>query len=74
MIEMELANIPMINFTADNRILTTIPVILESIPYFALASGFSVFLSFINSFINKFVIFTHIPFLRHKFGWKQLKI
>ena len=58
MIEMELANIPMTNFTADSRILTTIPVILESIPYLALVSGFSTFLSFINNFINKFVMFS----------------
>ena len=58
MMEMELANIPMINLTADNKILTTIPVTLDNIPYFALVPGFSVFLSFINNLINKFVMFS----------------
>lgn len=51
-IEIEFAIIPITSFTIESKILTTIPVALESIPYFPLVFKLPTSLSFMNNFIN----------------------
>ena len=59
-IEIEFAIIPITSFTIESKILTTIPVALESIPYFPLVFKLPTSLSFMNNFINKFVKETQV--------------